>query len=101
VRAWVTALPPVERAAHAFVALEHAADANIAAVLFEGDRDALRELNLRIANRNGPILQVQALSTDEINAGRGRYAPERLVLERSISINTAAAGGNASLMTLG
>jgi RHH-type proline utilization regulon transcriptional repressor/proline dehydrogenase/delta 1-pyrroline-5-carboxylate dehydrogenase len=25
---------------------------------------------------------------------------ERLVLERSVSVNTAAAGGNASLMTL-
>jgi RHH-type proline utilization regulon transcriptional repressor/proline dehydrogenase/delta 1-pyrroline-5-carboxylate dehydrogenase len=26
---------------------------------------------------------------------------ERLVVERSLSINTAAAGGNASLMTIG
>ena len=26
---------------------------------------------------------------------------ERLVLERSLSVNTAAAGGNASLMTIG
>jgi RHH-type proline utilization regulon transcriptional repressor/proline dehydrogenase/delta 1-pyrroline-5-carboxylate dehydrogenase len=26
---------------------------------------------------------------------------ERLVLERALSVNTAAAGGNASLMTIG
>jgi len=26
---------------------------------------------------------------------------QRLVIERSLSINTAAAGGNASLMTIG
>jgi RHH-type proline utilization regulon transcriptional repressor/proline dehydrogenase/delta 1-pyrroline-5-carboxylate dehydrogenase len=26
---------------------------------------------------------------------------ERLVMERALSVNTAAAGGNASLMTLG
>jgi RHH-type transcriptional regulator, proline utilization regulon repressor / proline dehydrogenase / delta 1-pyrroline-5-carboxylate dehydrogenase len=30
-----------------------------------------------------------------------RVPLERLVVERSLSINTAAAGGNASLMTLG
>ncbi len=29
------------------------------------------------------------------------YVPERLLTERSISVNTAAAGGNASLMTIG
>ena len=28
-------------------------------------------------------------------------AVERLVIERSLSVNTAAAGGNASLMTIG
>jgi RHH-type proline utilization regulon transcriptional repressor/proline dehydrogenase/delta 1-pyrroline-5-carboxylate dehydrogenase len=28
-------------------------------------------------------------------------ALERLVVERALSINTAAAGGNASLMTIG
>jgi RHH-type proline utilization regulon transcriptional repressor/proline dehydrogenase/delta 1-pyrroline-5-carboxylate dehydrogenase len=28
-------------------------------------------------------------------------ALERLLIERSLSVNTAAAGGNASLMTIG
>ena len=99
--AWVAGLPAAERPSHPFVTPGNAANADIAAVLFEGDRDRLRELNRRIADRDGPILQVQGLSTDEVSTGRGRYAPERLMLERSTSINTAAAGGNASLMTLG
>ena len=29
------------------------------------------------------------------------YALERLLTERSVSVNTAAAGGNANLMTIG
>jgi RHH-type proline utilization regulon transcriptional repressor/proline dehydrogenase/delta 1-pyrroline-5-carboxylate dehydrogenase len=33
--------------------------------------------------------------------GRDNIALERLVIERALSVNTAAAGGNASLMTIG
>ena len=58
---------------------------------------AIREL----AARNGPIVSVQGLASDEIASGRGRYALERLVVERAVSTNTAAAGGNASLMAIG
>lgn len=43
---------------------------------------------------------MHGLSPDEVAAGAS-YAPERLLNERAISINTAAAGGNASLMTIG
>lgn len=68
-------------------------------VLFEGDGDDLRAWNQRIASRDGPILIVQGLSTEAIEAG-ATYAPELLLTERSISVNTAAAGGNASLMTI-
>ncbi|KAF1045999.1 trifunctional transcriptional regulator/proline dehydrogenase/L-glutamate gamma-semialdehyde dehydrogenase [Xylophilus sp.] len=100
-RALVAALPAGPRAAHAFVPAESAPDAEIAAVLFEGDGDALRQLNQRLARRDGPILQAQGLSPHDIAAGRVRYAAERLVLESSVSTNTAAAGGNASLMTIG
>jgi RHH-type proline utilization regulon transcriptional repressor/proline dehydrogenase/delta 1-pyrroline-5-carboxylate dehydrogenase len=39
---------------------------------------------------------VQGLSQGETN-----IALERLVIERALSVNTAAAGGNASLMTIG
>ncbi len=66
------------------------------AVLHHGDSDHLRTLCEQIAERPGPIVSVQGL-------GRGStdIALERLVLERSLSVNTAAAGGNASLMTIG
>ena len=33
--------------------------------------------------------------------GEQDYALERLLTERSVSVNTAAAGGNANLMTIG
>ncbi|HUG58245.1 MAG TPA: aldehyde dehydrogenase family protein, partial [Candidimonas sp.] len=70
------------------------------AVLFEGDSDALRELNQAVAQRQGPIVSVQGLSSDELAAGQG-YRLERLWREVSVSVNTAAAGGNASLMMVG
>lgn len=69
-------------------------------VLFEGDSDDLRAWNERIASRNGPIMIVQGLTPDAIAVGES-YVLEQLVAERSISVNTAAAGGNASLMSIG
>ncbi|WP_332608691.1 trifunctional transcriptional regulator/proline dehydrogenase/L-glutamate gamma-semialdehyde dehydrogenase [Achromobacter sp. ESBL13] len=74
--------------------------ADYQAVLFEGDGDALQALNQRIAQRPGAILSVHGLTSDALAAGAS-YVPERLLTERSISVNTAAAGGNASLMTIG
>jgi RHH-type proline utilization regulon transcriptional repressor/proline dehydrogenase/delta 1-pyrroline-5-carboxylate dehydrogenase len=73
------------------------------AVLFEGDSDALQSLVRQIAARGGPIVSVQSVVTgafDEDACGDD-YALERLLTERSVSVNTAAAGGNASLMTIG
>jgi len=75
-------------------------DTTFDAVLFEGDSDALLELNRRLAAREGPIVSVQGLTTDGLSQGM-YYALEPLVVERAVSINTAAAGGNASLMTIG
>jgi RHH-type proline utilization regulon transcriptional repressor/proline dehydrogenase/delta 1-pyrroline-5-carboxylate dehydrogenase len=74
--------------------------ADYQAVLFEGDGDALQELSRRVAARSGPILSVQGLDSDALSQGQG-YVLDRLVTERSISVNTAAAGGNANLMTIG
>jgi RHH-type proline utilization regulon transcriptional repressor/proline dehydrogenase/delta 1-pyrroline-5-carboxylate dehydrogenase len=78
---------------------EGAADAFDAA-LFEGDGDALRVLSSRLAKRDGPIVTVQGLAVGAIEQGED-YVLERLLLERSVSVNTAAAGGNANLMTIG
>ncbi|APX62647.1 trifunctional transcriptional regulator/proline dehydrogenase/L-glutamate gamma-semialdehyde dehydrogenase [Acinetobacter schindleri] len=65
------------------------------AVLQHGDASALIDLQQRIATRQGPIVGITHLSS-----GNYEIPVERFVIERAISINTAAAGGNASLMTM-
>jgi RHH-type proline utilization regulon transcriptional repressor/proline dehydrogenase/delta 1-pyrroline-5-carboxylate dehydrogenase len=65
------------------------------AVLHAGPADGLRELLQALAARPGAIVGVNSLQGD------GMLPLERLMIERSLSINTAAAGGNASLMTIG
>ena len=66
------------------------------AVLHHGHSDQLRAVCQQVAKRAGAIVGVQGLSQGESN-----IALERLVIERALSVNTAAAGGNASLMTIG
>ena len=65
-------------------------------VLFHGDTDALTQLRRALADRPGPIMAVE-----RIHPGQTDIPLERLVTERCVSINTAAAGGNASLMAIG
>jgi RHH-type proline utilization regulon transcriptional repressor/proline dehydrogenase/delta 1-pyrroline-5-carboxylate dehydrogenase len=60
--------------------------------------DAVLEVGssaLRPARHEGPVVSVERLAP-----GDPAVPLERLVVERSVSINTAAAGGNASLMTM-
>jgi RHH-type proline utilization regulon transcriptional repressor/proline dehydrogenase/delta 1-pyrroline-5-carboxylate dehydrogenase len=74
------------------------------AVLFEGDSDELLSLVKEVAKRAGPIVSVQGVAAGAFaDAGHDGedYALERLLTERSVSVNTAAAGGNANLMTIG
>ncbi|MGC0911808.1 trifunctional transcriptional regulator/proline dehydrogenase/L-glutamate gamma-semialdehyde dehydrogenase [Pantoea sp. XAF26B01_ASV70] len=66
------------------------------AVIYHGDADQLRTLCEQIAAREGAIVSVQGFARGETN-----LLLERLLIERSLSVNTAAAGGNASLMTIG
>ena len=66
------------------------------AVLHAGGREGLRHVAAAVAQRAGPIIGVTSMS-----AGARDLPLERLVVERSLSVNTAAAGGNASLMTIG
>ena len=66
------------------------------AVIFHGDSDKLRAWCEQIAARDGAIISVQGFARGETN-----ILLERLYIERSLSVNTAAAGGNASLMTIG
>ncbi len=76
-------------------------DANFDAVLLEGNEAAQRQIRQELAARPGPIVAMQAIESEALAEGRERYDLEWLLNERSISINTAAAGGNASLMSIG
>jgi RHH-type proline utilization regulon transcriptional repressor/proline dehydrogenase/delta 1-pyrroline-5-carboxylate dehydrogenase len=81
-------LPPEVRVVEDWLAVPE-----VRGALFDGDRAALLALIARVAERPGPILMVQA-------RGPEGYQLEWLLEERSVSTNTAAAGGNASLMAM-
>jgi RHH-type transcriptional regulator, proline utilization regulon repressor / proline dehydrogenase / delta 1-pyrroline-5-carboxylate dehydrogenase len=69
------------------------------AALIHGDAAAVAALSVSLARRSGAIVGLQAAPP---GARGGRtFVIERLLAERSVSVNTAAAGGNASLMTIG
>jgi RHH-type proline utilization regulon transcriptional repressor/proline dehydrogenase/delta 1-pyrroline-5-carboxylate dehydrogenase len=66
------------------------------AVLHHGSAQTASEIAQTLARRPGPIVGLTTLTPGDANVPL-----ERLVIERSLSINTAAAGGNASLMSIG
>ncbi|MFS2224852.1 trifunctional transcriptional regulator/proline dehydrogenase/L-glutamate gamma-semialdehyde dehydrogenase [Pantoea sp. B65] len=89
-------LPAAVQARIDFAADVLASEQAFDAVIYHGDADQLRELCARVAARDGAIVSVQGFARGESN-----LLLERLLIERSLSVNTAAAGGNASLMTIG
>ena len=66
-------------------------------ILVEGDRIAVARAVAEAATAPGPIISVHAAEQDQPLA----YHCDWLLEEVSISINTTAAGGNASLMMVG
>ena len=72
----------------------------LAFALLEGDETATAESSRKLASRAGPIVRLQALSSARIAAGED-YNLADLVEESATATNTAAAGGNASLMAIG
>jgi RHH-type proline utilization regulon transcriptional repressor/proline dehydrogenase/delta 1-pyrroline-5-carboxylate dehydrogenase len=72
------------------------ADDTVAVVLFEGDGDALTRLARELAETASNIVPVFGAQ-----GPAGCYPLEWLLTERTVSTNTAAAGGNASLMSIG
>ncbi len=94
-RALHARLPAPVRERVELVADWHAASVRFDAAIHHGTRTALLALCAALATRRGPIVGVDGLAP-----GDASIALERLVVERSLSINTAAAGGNATLMTL-
>lgn len=71
-------------------------DVELDAILHHGDSDQLRAVSEQAAQRQGAIVGVHGL-----NKGETDIPLERLLIEHALSVNTAAAGGNASLMTIG
>jgi RHH-type proline utilization regulon transcriptional repressor/proline dehydrogenase/delta 1-pyrroline-5-carboxylate dehydrogenase len=98
-RSWLQDLPDACAARIDGAATLDAAG-DLRAILFEGSAEALQVVNAAIAARPGPILPVQARTPESLAAG-DLYAASGLVEEVATAINTAAAGGNASLMTIG
>lgn len=76
------------------------ADDRWSCLLFEGDADELQTLAARVAQRHGSIARIEALRAAQLASG-AHYDLCALMHEQSISTNTAAAGGNAQLMTMG
>ncbi len=74
---------------------------HIAAALIEGSPDRVLKMTGRVASLEGRIVPVQSASPTGLAAGTEDYCVDWLVEEVSTSINTAAAGGNASLMAIG
>lgn len=68
-----------------------------AAALVEGDELAVSKVVGRVAEMSGPIVSVHSARLDQPLA----YPSDWLLEEVSTSINTTAAGGNASLMMIG
>ncbi|QOW49884.1 trifunctional transcriptional regulator/proline dehydrogenase/L-glutamate gamma-semialdehyde dehydrogenase [Acinetobacter sp. YH12138] len=68
---------------------------NFDAVLHHGEKAELLKIQQVIASREGAIIGITHLAS-----GQYDIPVERFVIERAISVNTAAAGGNASLMTM-
>jgi len=66
------------------------------AVLHHGSADERRLVLARVAAREGAIVNVHGFEP-----GTEAGGVERLLVERVVSVNTAAAGGNATLMTVG
>ncbi len=68
-------------------------DLPLEALLVDATDDEADSLRARLAARGGPIVPLLRPEPE--------YDPTRLVHERTVSVNTAAAGGNASLMAMG
>ncbi|WP_409017622.1 trifunctional transcriptional regulator/proline dehydrogenase/L-glutamate gamma-semialdehyde dehydrogenase [Caballeronia sp. LZ008] len=81
------------------VALIDVASSQPDAALYDGDEAGLLSLTKMLSQRHGPIATVQARPRREVVDGF-EYAVDQLLVERTVSVNTTAAGGNANLMTL-
>lgn len=92
---------PADVAARAIWTKDWQADAPFSGALVEGDAARIVEVNQKIAALPGPLVLTQAASSEELAGKADAYCLNWLLEEVSTSINTTAAGGNASLMAIG
>ena len=78
-----------------------AKDAPFAGALIEGEGERIVEVTKKIAGLPGQLVLVQAATTEELGTDAEAYCLNWLLEAVSTSINTTAAGGNASLMAIG
>ncbi len=69
------------------------------AALYQGDPAGLLALQTELTRFEHAVVSVYALASDGLK--QSEYPLELLLHEKSVSVNTAAAGGNASLMSIG
>ncbi|WP_380876152.1 bifunctional protein PutA [Sphingomonas sp. DBB INV C78] len=91
--------PPLAKRVHR--SASWATEPDLGGVLFEGDADALIAVNAAVAEREGRIVIVQGATAADLFSSRSGYNLDLLLEEKVISTNTAAAGGNATLMAIG
>ena len=92
---------PSSMAAHITWSDDWAKSGPYAGALVEGDAERVRAVNARIAELPGPLVLVQAATSEVLQRTNQPYNLNWLLEEVSVSVNTTAAGGNASLMSIG
>ena len=93
VRALVAPLPAQARQCIDWLDPDAGLPEDLDLVLFEGPQQAAQDARRALAARDGA--RIELLQPDD-----GCYALDRMVAERVLTVNTAAAGGNATLMSL-
>ncbi|TFW27462.1 trifunctional transcriptional regulator/proline dehydrogenase/L-glutamate gamma-semialdehyde dehydrogenase [Massilia horti] len=88
----LASLPPVAKKRIRFISETELLASEFQMAMIE---NGVQGLQAQLASRNGAIIGI--IDTTE----KGEIAIWRLVAERAVCVNTTAAGGNASLMTLG
>jgi RHH-type proline utilization regulon transcriptional repressor/proline dehydrogenase/delta 1-pyrroline-5-carboxylate dehydrogenase len=73
----------------------------VEAILFEGDPDQLSIVAQHYADQPGAIRPIHSVTSQLLRSGLDDYCLDWLVKELTISINTAAAGGNPQLLEIG
>ncbi len=90
------AMPDAVRAAIHLAHYPMSGEVAFDCILHHGAPHERLEIARQVSMREGPIVSVHAFEP-----GEQALPLERLLVERGVSVNTAAAGGNASLMTVG